>query len=126
MSTFDFTPLLATNLPPAAAAWSGYPEVNFVGGHNAKEAIPVEALIEGVTRRLRALGQDLATYHIGDGPQGYLPLHQTSRLYHWNHAGFSSSARRLPPQIPPLCLHIHVASRSGPSEIHRSIAVRGN
>ena len=76
MSTFDFTPLLAANLPPAAGAWSGYPEVNFVGGHNAREAIPVDALIDGVTRRLRALGQDLATYHIGDGPQGYLPLRE--------------------------------------------------
>lgn len=76
MSSFDFTPLLAGNLPPAAAAWSGYPEVNFVGGHNAREAIPVEALIEGVTRRLRALGPDLATYHVGDGPQGYLPLRE--------------------------------------------------
>ncbi|MFK7945259.1 MAG: PLP-dependent aminotransferase family protein [Paracoccaceae bacterium] len=76
MSTFDFTPLLTTNLPPAAGKWSGYPDVNFVGGHNAREAIPIEALIEGVTRRLREVGGNLATYHIGDGPQGYVPLRE--------------------------------------------------
>ena len=73
---FDFTPLLAKDLPPAAGKWGGYPEVNFVGGHNAREAIPVEALIEGVTNQLRRIGSELATYNMEGGPQGFLPLRE--------------------------------------------------
>ncbi|MEM7742161.1 MAG: PLP-dependent aminotransferase family protein [Pseudomonadota bacterium] len=76
MPPFDFTPLLTNGLPPAAQPWAGYPAHNFVGGHNDREAIPVEALIEGVTKHLRALGPDLAQYNNNGGPQGFLPLRE--------------------------------------------------
>ena len=29
--SFDFTPLLRADLPPAAAKWNGFPQFNFVG-----------------------------------------------------------------------------------------------
>lgn len=76
MTAFDFTPLLSDNLPPAAAPWAGYPEHNFVGGHNDREAIPVDALIAAVTKQLREKGADLATYHLHGGPQGMLELRE--------------------------------------------------
>jgi 2-aminoadipate transaminase len=31
MSAFDFTPLLAANLPPPAVKYNGFPKYNFVG-----------------------------------------------------------------------------------------------
>ncbi|MEM9061291.1 MAG: PLP-dependent aminotransferase family protein [Pseudomonadota bacterium] len=76
MTGFDFTPLLADNLPPAGARWSGFPEHNFVGGHNDRTAIPVEALIQAVTTQLQARGQELATYSLEGGPQGMLQLRE--------------------------------------------------
>ena len=76
MTQFDFTPLLAGNLPPATAPWTGYAPMNFVGGHNDRTAIPVEALIKGVTAELRRIGPELATYNLEGGPQGYEPLRQ--------------------------------------------------
>ena len=74
MTAFDFTPLLADNLPPAAQKWGGYPTHNFVGGHNDREAIPVEGLIEALATQLRAKGRELATYSLEGGPQGMLEL----------------------------------------------------
>lgn len=76
MSAFDFTPYLADNLPPAAGAWTGYPQMNFVGGHNDRTSIPVEALIEAVTAELRELGPELATYNLEGGPQGLTRLRE--------------------------------------------------
>lgn len=74
MTAFDFSSLLARDLPPPAAKWSGFPKHNFVGGHNDPEAIPVEALIEAATRQLRAKGRHLATYSLDGGPQGLREL----------------------------------------------------
>ena len=31
---FDFSPLLAPGLPPAAVKFAGFPKYNFIGGHN--------------------------------------------------------------------------------------------
>ena len=76
MSQFDFTPFLADDLPPAAVPWSGYPTHNFTGGHNDREGIPVDALIDAVTRQMRAKGRELATYHLEGGPQGMLQLRE--------------------------------------------------
>ena len=74
MTAFDFAPLFASDLPPAAQAWTGFAEHNFVGGHNDPEGIPVEALIESATRQLRAKGRELAIYTLDGGPQGLLEL----------------------------------------------------
>lgn len=74
MTAFDFAPLFARDLPPAAQRWAGFAEHNFVGGHNDPEGIPVEALIEAATRQLRARGRELAVYTLDGGPQGLREL----------------------------------------------------
>lgn len=76
MTSFDFTPLLADNLPAPAARWSGFPTHNFVGGHNDREGIPVDALIKAVTKQLTEKGAELATYNLEGGPQGMLELRE--------------------------------------------------
>ena len=73
-TAFDFGPLLAPGLPPAAAKWNGFPKYNFVGGHNDATQVPVEALIAAVTTVLRREGTTLATYGLASGPLGYRPL----------------------------------------------------
>ena len=76
MATFDFTPVLADNLPPAAVPWAGYPKHNFVGGHVDRETVPVEALIDAISRQLREKGPELAKYYIDSGPQGLTELRE--------------------------------------------------
>lgn len=76
MTAFDFAPLFADNLPPAGGRWTGFPEHNFVGGHNDRTAIPVEAMIEAVTKQLREKGHELATYNLEGGPQGMRQLRE--------------------------------------------------
>ncbi|MEM7188251.1 MAG: PLP-dependent aminotransferase family protein [Pseudomonadota bacterium] len=76
MTAFDFTPLLADDLPAASGKWGGYPTHNFVGGHGDRETIPVEALIAAVTKQLTEKGQELATYNLEGGPQGMLQLRE--------------------------------------------------
>jgi len=71
---FDIAPLLAPGLPAPAAKWTGFPPYNFVGGHNAPEHVPVEALIAAASRVLQREGPSLATYGLNSGPQGYRPL----------------------------------------------------
>ncbi len=73
---FDYSGLLADNLPAPAVKWAGFPTHNFVGGHNAPESIPVADLIEASTRVLEREGPTLAMYRVLSGPQGYLPLRE--------------------------------------------------
>lgn len=75
-TAFDITTLLAPGLPQPAARWSGFPEFNFVGGHNDSAGVPVEALTEAAAAVLRREGDTLATYGLNSGPQGYLPLRE--------------------------------------------------
>jgi 2-aminoadipate transaminase len=75
-ASFDFAPLLAPGLPPAAAKWNGFPRYNFVGGHNDAEHLPVEHLTAAATAVLQREGATLATYGLNSGPQGYRPLRE--------------------------------------------------
>jgi 2-aminoadipate transaminase len=74
--SFDFAPLLAEGLPPAAAKWTGFPKYNFVGGNNDADQVPVDKLIAASTAVLEREGATLATYGLNSGPQGYLPLRE--------------------------------------------------
>src|SRR5580698_9732901 len=76
MSSFDFAPLLADNLPPPAAKYTGFPKYNFVGGHNDAEHLPLEAIIKSANDVLAREGRTLATYGLASGPQGYRPLRE--------------------------------------------------
>ncbi len=73
---FDFTPLLAEGLPPAAAKWTGFPKYNFVGGNNDADQVPVDRLLEASTAVLTREGATLATYGLNSGPLGYRPLRE--------------------------------------------------
>ena len=75
-ATFDFEKLLRPDLPPAAKPWSGFPEYNFVGGHNDADSVPVDNLIAAATTVLRRDGKTLATYGMQSGPLGYRPLRE--------------------------------------------------
>jgi 2-aminoadipate transaminase len=73
---FDLAPLLAPNLPPAAARWTGYPKYNFVGGHNDPEHLPLDDLIAATNAVLQREGRTLAMYTLHSGPLGYRPLRE--------------------------------------------------
>lgn len=73
---FDFEAVVRQDLPPPAGRWNGFPDFNFVGGHNAPESIPTDALVDAATRVLQREGTTLATYSLESGPQGYLPLRE--------------------------------------------------
>src|ERR1700722_4396900 len=79
MTVFDFTPLLAENLPPPAVKWNGFPKYNFVGGHNDADVLTRE-------------GRTLATYGLASGPQGYRPLREFLAQKLKRNAGISCTA----------------------------------
>ncbi len=74
--SFDFAAFARPDLPPAAAKWTGFPKYNFVGGHNAAEEVPVEALRAAAEGVLEREGHTLATYFLESGPLGYRPLRE--------------------------------------------------
>lgn len=76
MTAFDFSGLLAPNLPPAAGRWSGLAKYNFTGGNNDADEVPVDRLIAAATASLQREGRNLATYNLAHGPQGYRPLRE--------------------------------------------------
>jgi len=75
-TSFDYTPLLAEGLPPAAAKWNGFPKYNFVGGNNDADQVPVAKLLEASIAVLTREGAMLATYGLNSGPLGYRPLRE--------------------------------------------------
>jgi 2-aminoadipate transaminase len=75
-ASFDFAPLLADGLPPAAAKWNGFPKYNFVGGNNDPDQVPVDRLLAASTAVLTREGTTLSTYGLNSGPLGYRPLRE--------------------------------------------------
>ena len=73
-TNFDFAPLLARGLPEPAARFAGFPQYNFVGGHNDPAQIPIDGLIEAARSVLKREGASLAMYNLAHGPQGYRAL----------------------------------------------------
>jgi 2-aminoadipate transaminase len=76
MTAFDFAPLLAPGLPPAAVKWTGFPTYNFIGGHNDSNHVPLDQLIKAATDVMTREGRTLATYGLASGPLGYRPLRE--------------------------------------------------
>lgn len=73
---FDFSAVLREDLPAPAMRWNGFPQYNFVGGHNDAENVPVDDLVAAANAVLKREGATLATYGLNSGPQGYRPLRE--------------------------------------------------
>jgi 2-aminoadipate transaminase len=76
MDDFDITSRFAKGLAEPAAKFTGFPQFNFVGGHNDPTLIPIEGLIAATASVLRREGQQLAMYNLAQGPQGFIGLRQ--------------------------------------------------
>ncbi|MBT6986683.1 MAG: PLP-dependent aminotransferase family protein [Rhodospirillaceae bacterium] len=74
--SFDFTPFLRDDLPPAAKPWGGFAEFNFVGGHVNAASVPGPSLVEALAKVMQRDGDRLGYYGLGHGSQGYLPLRE--------------------------------------------------
>jgi 2-aminoadipate transaminase len=94
MSTgsFDYSSLLAPNLPPPAVKFTGFPKYNFVGGHNDADQVPVDELTAAATAVLTREGRTLATYGLESGPLGYRRLREFLVTKLKRDAGISASA----------------------------------
>lgn len=73
---FDFASVFKSGLPSPEALWTGFPQFNFVGGHNDPESFPLDDIIDAARAVLKREGRTLATYCLESGPQGYLPLRE--------------------------------------------------
>lgn len=71
---FDFTPLLPPGTPAPAVRWTGAPKINFTGGNNDGDEIPIDGLMQAAQSVMAREGRTLATYGLNSGPQGYRPL----------------------------------------------------
>jgi 2-aminoadipate transaminase len=89
---FDFTPLLPTGLPPAAARWNGRVKFDFTGGNNDPDALPLDGLIAAADAVLRREGRTLSTYGLNSGPQGYRALRDFLAVKLRRDAGMHCSA----------------------------------
>ena len=76
MKSFDFTPLLAADLPPPALKWNGFAKYNFIGGHNDPDQVPLDRIVKAANDVLSREGKNLATYGLASGPLGYRPLRE--------------------------------------------------
>ncbi len=75
--SFDYSHLFRDNLPaPAAARWGGFPKYSFIGGNNDAASVPVQPLMDALAKVMQRDGQQLATYGMNSGPQGYRPLRE--------------------------------------------------
>lgn len=75
-SRFDFTGAVKSGLQPDSSPWRAFPQYNFVGGHNDAGSLSVDKLTEACTAVLQSEGENLATYGLQSGPQGYIKLRQ--------------------------------------------------
>lgn len=76
MEGLDITARFVPGLPEPAVRFGGFPQYNFIGGHNDPLLIPVEGLIEATASVLRREGEKLAMYNLGQGPQGFPGLRE--------------------------------------------------
>ncbi|HTV90555.1 MAG TPA: aminotransferase class I/II-fold pyridoxal phosphate-dependent enzyme, partial [Stellaceae bacterium] len=91
-AAFAYTHLFGSQALPPAPRWAGNARYNFIGGHNDRALVPIEALISAATAALRRDGADLALYSMGHGPQGYPKLREfvVAKLGRWR--GISANA----------------------------------
>jgi 2-aminoadipate transaminase len=76
MDGFDITSRFGKGLAEPAVKFTGFPQFNFVGGHNDPTLTPIEGLIAATASVLRREGQNLAMYNLAQGPQGFIGLRE--------------------------------------------------
>ncbi|CAH2598807.1 Transcriptional regulator, GntR family / Aspartate aminotransferase [Rhodovastum atsumiense] len=91
-ASFDYTAVLASDAPPPASRWGGFPRYNFVGGHNDPDQIPLAGLAEAAAAALAREGASLATYGLGQGPLGHLGLRTFIARKSASHRGIAATA----------------------------------
>lgn len=74
--TFNFKPSIKSGLEPQDRPWRSFPEYNFVGGHNDPDSLSAVKLAEACNSVILREGEDLATYCLQSGPQGYIKLRE--------------------------------------------------
>ena len=70
----EYSTFFKSDLPAPSQRWNGFPEYNFIGGHNDSESIPIKSLKESIEKIILREGKTLSKYGLESGPQGYLPL----------------------------------------------------
>ncbi|MEO8164908.1 MAG: PLP-dependent aminotransferase family protein, partial [Betaproteobacteria bacterium] len=75
--------------------WTGFPEYNFVGGHNDADSVPVDGLIAAASSVLKREGKTLSTYGLASGPLGYRPLREFVARKIGQDAGIVCSAEEI-------------------------------
>ena len=79
----------AEGLPDATRAYNGFPEYNFVGGHNSEMNIPIKELVKSAESVLLKDGKNLALYGHNSGPQGNLALREFLVSYLEDYTGMN-------------------------------------
>lgn len=74
--SLDYNRLFSKAVPSGTPEWHGFPQYNFIGGHNNPDEIPIDDLIAASARALRQEGRNLATYNMNSGPLGYTGLRE--------------------------------------------------
>ena len=72
--TYNIENFFSDGLPNSASPYSGFPEYNFVGGHNSEDNIPINELAISAEKAIKEKGKNLALYGHNSGPQGNLEL----------------------------------------------------
>lgn len=93
--SFDFGELARDGLGAPAAAWTGWPEFNFVGGHNDEASVPVEAFRAAADAVLAREGATLGMYFMQSGPLGFLPLREYMCVKLKKYAGIDCQADQI-------------------------------
>ena len=114
---FDYSTVLASNVPAPAARWTGFPRYNFVGGHNDPDRIPLDGLAEAAAAVLRREGASLATYGLGQGALGYLGLREFIAAKSATHRGIAATAEDV---------LITIGSMQGIDLVNRLLVERGD
>ncbi len=84
-SIYNFNEVIKSGLSPQAQPWRSFPEYNFVGGHNDPDSLSAARLAEACNSVMLREGENLATYCLQSGPQGYIKLREflVSKLHRY-------------------------------------------
>ena len=75
-SKYSFSKSIKSGLNPDSEPWRSFPEFNFVGGHNDPDSLSSVKLAEACNSVMLREGENLATYCLQSGPQGYIKLRE--------------------------------------------------